>query len=88
MASWEWRSLDSWVQYEFKPNKKIAKASLKGKPSVEIQSSNGVYYIIDLVNLRQYQKNNMSKARKIRYNDGSLPRVIPKIGAFKWLNFT
>lgn len=84
--SWEWRSLDSWVPYDFKANKKIAKGALKQKASVEITGGNGVTYIIDMVNRRQFQKNAPSKYRKIRYNDGSLPRSIPKIGTSLALN--
>lgn len=79
MATWEWWSVDGWIPYDAKANKKISKGSLKKKPSVEITLANGTVYVIDLINLRQYLKTVPSRTRKVRFNDGSLSRVAPKV---------
>lgn len=79
-ASWEWKSADGWVQYDHKSNKKITKAAKNNKPSVEIALPNGAYYLVDLVQNRQIQKNAPTKTRRIRWNDGSLPRTKTKVG--------
>jgi hypothetical protein len=80
MASWEWKSADGWIQYDYKCNKKIIKAAKNNKTSVEITLASGARYLIDLVNNRQIQKNAPTKTRRVRYNDGSLPRTVPKVG--------
>lgn len=78
MASWEWKAKDAWTPYDHKANKKIIKAAKNGKSSVEITLPSGAKYLIDLVNYRQIQKNAPTKTRRVRYNDGSLPRTKPK----------
>lgn len=79
-ASWEWKSADGWIQYDHKSNKKIAKASKHAKDSVEITLPSGAHYLVDLVNMRQIQKNAPTKTRRVRWNDGSLPRTKTKVG--------
>jgi hypothetical protein len=80
MASWEWKSGDGWIPYDDKSNLKIIKAAKKNKTSVEVAAPSGTVYVIDLIGGKQVQKNAPSRARRIRWNDGSLPRSVPKVG--------
>ena len=80
MATWEWKAGDAWVPYDEKSNQKIVKAARKNKTIVEISAPSGTIYIIDLIGGRQVQKNAPSKSRRVRWNDGSLPRTLPKVG--------
>ena len=79
MATWEWKSGDAWVPFDSKSNEKILKAVKKKKTQVEITLPSGAKYMVDLVTNRQIQKNSPTKTRRVRYNDGSLPRTKPKV---------
>ena len=79
-GSWEWFALDAWIPYDERSNKKIVKAGQKNKTHVEIEAANGIHYVVDLTQLVQWQKNLPGKQRKIRWNDGTLPRTKQKVG--------